>query len=61
MGQDLNLSDVARLEWCVTTLNRVKDLGRDVPLGDRWPEVVMVISTLKRVLQPNLDELLPDR
>lgn len=54
MGQDLNASDVARLEWCLSTLESVKDIGRDAPLGDRWPDVVMVIGTIKRVLEPNL-------
>jgi hypothetical protein len=56
MGQDLNTSDQARIEWCITTLCAVKDLGRLQPLGDMWPQVVMVIGALRRVLEPNLSE-----
>lgn len=61
MGQDLNASDTARLEWCISTLDSVKDLGRNEPLGDKWRDVVMVIGALKRVLQPNLSETIDAR
>lgn len=54
MGQDLNSSDTARIEWCISTLNGMKALGREAPLGDKWPDLVMVIAALKRVLEPNL-------
>lgn len=47
-------SDKVRLEWCITTLQEVVKLGRDKPLGSEYPNVLMVISTIKRVLQPNL-------
>lgn len=54
MGQDLNASDVARLEWCILALESVKNLGRNSPLGNRWADVVVVIGTIKNVLKPNL-------
>lgn len=56
MGQDLNASDKARVEWCISVLNDVKDLGRNNSLGDKWPDVVMVIAALKRVLHQNLPD-----
>jgi hypothetical protein len=47
---ELDESDKLRLEWCLTTARRIADLGRDAPLGDLYPEAVMVCATLKRVL-----------
>lgn len=49
-------SDTLRIEWSIEVLEDVKALGRDKPLGDKWPDLVMVIGTLKRVLEPNLSE-----
>ena len=54
MGQDLNDSDKARIEWCISVLRDIADLGRNQPLGDLYPQAVMVIGTLKRVLDPNI-------
>ncbi len=47
-------SDRARIEWCIVTVRDIADLGRDKPLGDLYPQVVMVIDALNRVLEPNI-------
>jgi len=48
----LDASDLARLEFCLNTLTSLKNLGRHNPLGDKWPEVVIVLDALKTVLRP---------
>jgi len=48
----LDASDLARLEFCLNTLTGLKNLGRHNPLGDKWPEVVIVLDALKTVLRP---------
>ena len=48
-------SDRERVEWCVATVRAIADLGRDKPLGDLYPQAVMVCDALKRVLQPNIN------
>ena len=48
----LDASDLARLEFCLNTLTGLKNLGRHNPLGEKWPEVVIVIDALKTVLRP---------
>jgi len=51
----LDASDLARLEFCLNTLTSLKNLGRHNPLGDKWPEVVIVLDALKTVLRPTLE------
>lgn len=46
--------DRSRIEWCIATIREIADLGRDKPLGDLYPQAVMVVSALKVVLQPNI-------
>lgn len=48
----LDASDLARLEFCLNTLTGLKNLGRHNPLGDKWPEIVIVLDALKTVLRP---------
>lgn len=48
-------SDRARIEWCINIVREIADLGRDKPLGDLYPQAVMVSATLKKVLEPNID------
>jgi hypothetical protein len=47
-------SDKERIEWCIATVREIADLGRDKPLGNLYPQAVMVVGTLKRVLEPNI-------
>jgi len=49
----LNESDRARIEYCVTQLREIANLGRPV-LGDYYPETLMIIGALKKVLDPNI-------
>lgn len=51
----LDASDLARLEFCLNTLTGLKNLGRHNPLGDKWPEIVIVLDALKTVLRPTLE------
>lgn len=51
-------SDRARIEWCIATVREIADLGRAV-LGDKYPQAVQVVGTLKRVLEPNIVEPKP--
>lgn len=51
-------SDAAKLEWAILTLRAVADLGRDKPLGDLYADTLMVIGALKRVLEPNIVNVL---
>jgi len=43
-------SDELRIDWCVKTLNDISKGGRE-KLGDAYPQILMIIDTLKRVLQ----------
>jgi len=49
----LNDSDRARIEFCVTQLREIADLGRPV-LGDHYPTTLMIIGALNKVLEPNI-------
>lgn len=51
----MNESDRRRIEFCISTLRDIADLGRDKPLGDLYPAVVMCIDTLKTTLRHNDD------
>lgn len=55
VGQDLNSSDQARIEWCAEAVRQIADLGRDKPLGDLYPLAVQVLGALHRVLEPNVE------
>lgn len=50
MGLDTNESNKARIEWCISTVREIADLGRDKPLSDLYPQAVVVVNALKRVL-----------
>ena len=43
-------SDRLKIEWCIKTIREIADLGRDMPLGDLYPEAVLVVSILKQVI-----------
>lgn len=47
-------SDELRIDWCVRTLEGVKEGGR-AQLGAAYPEILQVIGALRRVLEPGLD------
>lgn len=51
----LSAPDRARVEWCIATVRQIADQGREKPLGVLYPQAVMVVSTLKLVLQPNIN------
>lgn len=47
-------TDYLRIDWCVKTLDGLQKGGRE-KLGDSYPEILMAIDALKRVLQPNTE------
>ena len=49
----LNDSDRARIEFCAAQLREIANLGRPV-LGDHYLNTLMIIDTLKKVLEPNI-------
>ena len=46
-------SDKERLLYVARVLREIADLKRDKPLGDLYPEAVMSLGTIKRVLNMN--------
>jgi hypothetical protein len=51
--ESMSSSDRERIEWCLSTVRDIADLGRE-KLGDLYPEAVMVCGALNRVLEPNI-------
>ncbi len=54
MNQNLDDSDKERIKWCIATIREIANLGRDQPLGDLYRDAVTVVTTLKKVLEPNV-------
>ena len=54
MSGAMNESDRERIEWCVSIMRSIADLGRTAPLGDMYPLAVHAIATLKRLIDKEL-------
>lgn len=53
-------SDVQRLLYVARVLRELGNMGRNAQIGDMWPEVIMSIGTIRKVLEMTEEEFVAE-